>query len=138
MIPSPNACCYQMKRVLPIMHERIVRIIPDDNSDIAAAAVVRIAVCHYVIGGDSPDRFLAELRDAGQDQQPFLIKRKGIGWGDQPVLTRVILENSGGVGHQDSPRLARRYKTGAPPPAIRNPGSAPRAKHFMSVASSRA
>jgi hypothetical protein len=64
-----------MKRVPPIMHERIVRIIPDDNSDIAAAAVVRITVCHYVIGGDSPDRFLAELRDAGQDQQPFLIKR---------------------------------------------------------------
>jgi hypothetical protein len=46
------------------MHERIARIIPGEESDIAAAAVVRIAVCHYVIGGDSPEQFLAELRHA--------------------------------------------------------------------------
>jgi AcrR family transcriptional regulator len=61
---EPEHVLYQMKRVLPIMHERISRIIPGEQSDIAAAAVVRIAVCHYVIGGDSPDQFLAELRHA--------------------------------------------------------------------------
>ena len=61
---EPEHVLHQMKRVLPIMHERIVRIIPGDNSDIAAAAVVRIAVCHYVIGGGSPGQFLAELRHA--------------------------------------------------------------------------
>jgi hypothetical protein len=65
-----------MKRVLPIMHERIARIIPGDNSDIAAAAVVRIAVCHYVIGGGSPDDFLAELRHAaGLDPSRRRIQR---------------------------------------------------------------
>ena len=53
-----------MKRALPIMHERIARIIPGENSDIAAAAVVRIAVCHYMIGGGGPEEFLAELRHA--------------------------------------------------------------------------
>ncbi len=61
---EPEHVLSQMKRALPIMHERILRIIPGENSDIAAAAVVRIAVCHYVIGGDSPGRFLAELRHA--------------------------------------------------------------------------
>ncbi|HWS92703.1 MAG TPA: helix-turn-helix domain-containing protein [Mycobacterium sp.] len=61
---EPDHVLYQMKRVLPIMHERIARIIPGDKSDIAAAAVVRIAVCHYMIGGGSPDQFLAELRHA--------------------------------------------------------------------------
>lgn len=61
---EPEHVVYQMKRVLPIMHERIARIIPGDNSDIAAAAVVRIAVCHYMIGGGSPDQFLVELRHA--------------------------------------------------------------------------
>lgn len=61
---EPEHVLYQMKRVLPIMHERISRIIPGEHSDIAAAAVVRIAVCHYVIGGDSPGQFLAELRHA--------------------------------------------------------------------------
>jgi AcrR family transcriptional regulator len=61
---EPEHVLYQMKRVLPIMHERIARIIPGQNGDIAAAAVVRIAVCHYVIGGGSPDQFLAEMRHA--------------------------------------------------------------------------
>jgi AcrR family transcriptional regulator len=61
---EPEHVLYQMKRVLPIMHERITRIIPGEPSDIAAAAVVRIAVCHYMIGGDSSDQFLAELRHA--------------------------------------------------------------------------
>ena len=61
---EPEHVLYQMKRVLPIMHERVARIIPGEDSDIAAAAVVRIAVCHYMIAEGSPERFLAELRHA--------------------------------------------------------------------------
>lgn len=61
---EPEHVIHQMKRVLPIMHERIARVIPGDSNDIAAAAVVRIAVCHYMLGGDSPGQFLAELRHA--------------------------------------------------------------------------
>jgi AcrR family transcriptional regulator len=61
---EPEHVLHQMKRVLPIMHERIARIIPGENSDVAAAAVVRIAVCHYMIAGGSPAQFLAELRHA--------------------------------------------------------------------------
>ncbi len=67
---EPEHVLSQMKRVLPIMHERVARIIPGDLRDVAAAAVVRIAVCHYVIGGDSPDQFLAELRHAA-GLEPF-------------------------------------------------------------------
>jgi hypothetical protein len=61
---EPEHVLFQMKRVLPIMHDRIARIIPGDDGDVAASAVVRIAVCHYMIGGGSPQRFLAELRHA--------------------------------------------------------------------------
>lgn len=61
---EPEHVLHQMKRVLPIMHERIARIIPGEDSGIAASAVVRIAVCHYMIAGGSPDQFLAELRHA--------------------------------------------------------------------------
>lgn len=61
---EPEHVLHQMKRVLPIIHERIARIIPGDNSEVAAAAVVRIAVCHYLIGGARPEQFLAELRHA--------------------------------------------------------------------------
>ncbi|MGV0793584.1 TetR/AcrR family transcriptional regulator [Mycolicibacterium sp. XJ1819] len=59
---EPEHVLSQMKRVLPIMHERVARIIPGDHSEVAAAAVVRIAVCHYLVGGGSPRQFLAELR----------------------------------------------------------------------------
>lgn len=61
---EPEHVLHQMRRVLPIMHERIARIIPGENRDVAAAAVVRIAVCHYLLGGGSPEQFLAELRHA--------------------------------------------------------------------------
>jgi AcrR family transcriptional regulator len=61
---EPEHVIYQMRRSLPVMHERIARIISGDSSDVAAAAVVRIAVCHYMIGGGSPEEFLAELRHA--------------------------------------------------------------------------
>ena len=37
-------------------------VIPGENSEIAAAAVVRIAVCHYLVDGGTPEQFLAELR----------------------------------------------------------------------------
>jgi len=61
---EPEHGLQQMKRVLPIMRDRIARIIGGEQAHIAASAVVRIAVCHYVIGDDTPDGFLAELRHA--------------------------------------------------------------------------
>lgn len=61
---EPDHVLFQMKRALPIMLERVARIIGGPSGDIAAAAVVRIAVCHYMIGGGSSDQFLAELRHA--------------------------------------------------------------------------
>ncbi len=61
---EPEHVLAQMTRVLPIIQERVARIIPGDERDVAAAAVVRIAVCHYVIGGGTPEQFLAELRHA--------------------------------------------------------------------------
>lgn len=77
---EPEHVLNQMKRVLPIIHERIARIIPGDNREIAAAAVVRIAVCHYVIGGGSPQSFLAELRHAaGIDPSRRRLHRRAAG-----------------------------------------------------------
>ncbi|MGO4446506.1 TetR/AcrR family transcriptional regulator [Mycobacterium sp. 2YAF39] len=61
---EPEHVLQQMKRVLPIIHERVARIIPGDDKDVAAAAVVRIALCHYIIDTGDPDQFLAELRHA--------------------------------------------------------------------------
>ena len=50
--------------MIQIKPPRIARIIGGEHAHIAASAVVRIAVCHYVIGDGTPDGFLAELRHA--------------------------------------------------------------------------
>lgn len=61
---EPGHVLAEMRRVLPTMHARLRHVIPGDQADIAASAVVRIAVCHYLVQGGSPDQFLAELRHA--------------------------------------------------------------------------
>lgn len=61
---EPEYVLSQLRRVMPLLHERIARIIPGDHADTAAATVVRVAVCHYLIGDDDRARFLAELRYA--------------------------------------------------------------------------
>jgi AcrR family transcriptional regulator len=61
---EPEHALTQMKRVMPILQRRIARLIPGDNADLAAATVIRVAVCHYLVGGDDREQFLAELRYA--------------------------------------------------------------------------
>ncbi len=59
---EPDHVLVHMERMLPIMRERIRRVISGEHADIAAAAVVRIAVCHYLVQGGDSAEFLAELR----------------------------------------------------------------------------
>ena len=61
---EPEHVLTEMRRVLPIMLDRLRHLIPGDNAELAASAVVRIAVCHYLVEGGTPDQFLAELRHA--------------------------------------------------------------------------
>lgn len=61
---EPEWTIAQMHRVLPLMCERIRVILSGEKRDIAASAVVRIAVCHYLVRGNDPAQFLAELRHA--------------------------------------------------------------------------
>ena len=53
-----------MMRVLPAMQEGMRQIMTGDEAELAAAAVVRIALCHYLIRGHTRSSFLAELRYA--------------------------------------------------------------------------
>jgi AcrR family transcriptional regulator len=59
---EPEHVLTEMRRALPLMQERLRLVIAGDNADIAASAVVRIAVCHYLVQGGTPEQFLAELR----------------------------------------------------------------------------
>lgn len=67
---EPEHVLAQMRRVMPVLQERIARLIHGEDAEVIAATVVRVAVCHYLIGDDDRDRFLAELRyAAGIDPQ---------------------------------------------------------------------
>jgi AcrR family transcriptional regulator len=61
---EPEYSIGQMMRVLPMMQEGMRQIINGEHRDIAAAAVVRIAICHYLVRGHDRASFLAELRYA--------------------------------------------------------------------------
>jgi AcrR family transcriptional regulator len=61
---EPGHSIAQMKRVLLTMQEGMRHIMIGDDPDVAAAAVVRIAICHYLVGGHDRSSFLAELRYA--------------------------------------------------------------------------
>ena len=61
---EPEYSLAQMMRVLPSMQASMSHLMGGENPEIAAAAVVRIAVCHYLVRGDDRNGFLAELRYA--------------------------------------------------------------------------
>lgn len=61
---EPGHSIAQMQRVLPTMEEGMRHIMIGDDPAVSAAAVVRIAICHYLVGGHDRSGFLAELRHA--------------------------------------------------------------------------
>ena len=61
---EPEFVLAQMRRVIPLLHDRVARNIDGAGAEIAAGTVVSVAVCHYLVGGSDRDRFLAQLRHA--------------------------------------------------------------------------
>jgi AcrR family transcriptional regulator len=61
---EPEHVLTQLARVIPILQGRIARLIQGEHAELAAATVVRVAVSHYLVGGEDRDQFLAELRYA--------------------------------------------------------------------------
>ncbi|HEX5144997.1 MAG TPA: helix-turn-helix domain-containing protein [Mycobacterium sp.] len=77
---EPEHVLNQMRKVLPIIRDRIRRELRGPNADIAASAVVRVAVCHYLVHGGTPEQFLAELRlTAGLDPRRRRLVRTAAG-----------------------------------------------------------
>jgi len=61
---EPGHVIGQLSRVIPIMRERLERLLPGPNGPVAAATAVRVAVSHYLVRSDDADQFLAQLRHA--------------------------------------------------------------------------
>lgn len=61
---EPEQVISRISQVLPIMRDRLERLIPGPDAAIAAATATRVAVSHYVVRSDDADQFLAQLRHA--------------------------------------------------------------------------
>ena len=61
---EPGHVIGQLSHVIPVMRERLLRLLPGPNSAVAAATAIRVAVSHYLVASDDADQFLAQLRHA--------------------------------------------------------------------------
>lgn len=61
---EPGQVLSRIALVLPVMRERLERMISGPDRAVAAATVTRVAVCHYIVRGEDADDFLAQLRHA--------------------------------------------------------------------------
>jgi AcrR family transcriptional regulator len=68
---EPEHVIPRLTTVIPLMRKYFERLIPGPDSALAAAAVVRVAMSHYLVRSDDGDQFLAQLRlAAGLKQLP--------------------------------------------------------------------
>jgi AcrR family transcriptional regulator len=61
---EPGQVIRQLAFVIPIMRERLQRLVPGPRSAVATATAIRVAVSQYVVRSDDADQFLAQLRHA--------------------------------------------------------------------------
>ncbi|CAN5483613.1 TetR/AcrR family transcriptional regulator [soil metagenome] len=61
---EPDHVIKRMAVVMPIMRERLERLLPPSRAAVAAATATRVAVSHYIVRSDDADQFLAQLRHA--------------------------------------------------------------------------
>lgn len=61
---EPAHVIRRLSRVIPIMRERLERLLPGPNRAEIAATAVRVAVSHYLVPSDDAEQFLAQLRHA--------------------------------------------------------------------------
>jgi AcrR family transcriptional regulator len=61
---EPALVIERLSRVIPLMRERLERLLPGPHGEQAAATAVRVAVSHYLVRSDDDERFLAQLRHA--------------------------------------------------------------------------
>jgi AcrR family transcriptional regulator len=61
---EPAHVIKRLAQLLPLMRERLERLVP--GSDVAAATAVRVAISHYLVRSDDDEDFLEQLRHAAR------------------------------------------------------------------------
>jgi TetR/AcrR family transcriptional repressor of uid operon len=66
---EPAEVIRRLSRVIPMMRERLERLIPGPDGAEAAGTAVRVAVSHYLVRSDDSDDFLAQLRHSARTRR---------------------------------------------------------------------
>ena len=61
---EPETVLAQLPNVVPIMRNRLQKLMSGPNAELKAATAARIAVSHYLVRSDDTDQLLAQLRHA--------------------------------------------------------------------------
>jgi TetR/AcrR family transcriptional repressor of uid operon len=61
---EPAQVIRKLSEFIPLMRERLERLMPGPNRADAAATVVHVAISHCLVRSDDADDFLAQLRHA--------------------------------------------------------------------------
>ena len=61
---EPAEVIKKLSEFIPLMRERLERLMSGPNGAESAATVVRVAISHYLVPSDDTDDFLAQLRHA--------------------------------------------------------------------------
>jgi AcrR family transcriptional regulator len=63
---EPEHVIKRLSQILPLMRERLERLVQGPDGELAAATAVRVAISHYLVRSDDDDEFLAQLRHAAR------------------------------------------------------------------------
>lgn len=73
---EPAQVIKRLSRVIPPMRAGIEKLLPGPHGATAAAAVVRVAISHYLVRSDDADEFLTQLRHAAGIEPPSSISAR--------------------------------------------------------------
>ena len=61
---EPAHVIARLAQFIPLMRERLERLTPGNNAEVAAATAIRVAISHYLVRSDDGGEFLEQLRHA--------------------------------------------------------------------------
>ncbi|CAN5697508.1 TetR/AcrR family transcriptional regulator [soil metagenome] len=68
---EPGLAITQLAKVIPLLRERLERLVPGPDASVKAATAIRVAVANYIVRNEDPAEFLAQLRHAVGLRQPL-------------------------------------------------------------------
>ena len=59
---EPEVVIAQLTHVIPVMRERLLKLLSGANAQVKASTAIRVAISHYIVRSDDEGQFLDQLR----------------------------------------------------------------------------